>query len=198
MPTSSSATPGHSRMRALQVLALHHFLHRQRRQNVQRHAGVVTFAVARRAFDHRLVPAHARLLRRLRDVVDIATQRDHRLARSPTRHPGRGNSGDAALDLEAFLLEHAGEVFGGFEFLETQFAEAEDAIHHDLRLFLHGVDLAGEVGLHGSFFLGRNLRLGDQCNGAPKQDEQCFPHWHSVPDPATRLLCANRDRQGAI
>ena len=128
---------------ALQMLALHHFLHRERGQDVERHAGVVAFAVSGRAFDHRLVPADAGLLRGLRDIVDIGAERDDGLSRAPAGHPRGGNSGNAALDLEAFLLQNAGEVLGGLEFLEAEFAEAEDAIHHDLRLLLHGVDLAG-------------------------------------------------------
>ena len=135
------------------MLALHDFLDRERREDVQRHAGVVAFAVAGRAFDHGLVPADAGLLRGLRDVVDIGAERDDGLARAPGGDPGGGNAGDAALDFEAFLFQNAGEVFGGLELLKSQFAEAEDAVDHDLRLLLHGIDLAGEVGLHGSLTL---------------------------------------------
>ena len=51
-------------------------------------------------------------------------------------------------------------------FLEAQFAEAEDAVHHDLRLLLHGVDLSGEVGLHGGFFFGSGLGLRHPQTGA--------------------------------
>ncbi len=144
---------------ALQMLALHHFLHRERGDDVQRHAGVVAFAVARRAFDHRIMIGDAGFLRSLRNIVDIGAERDDGLALAPGGDPGGGNSGDAALDLEAFLFENAGEVFRSFEFLEAEFAEAEDAIDHDLRLLLHGVDLAGEVGLHGGFFFGCDLGL---------------------------------------
>ena len=36
---------------ALEVLALHHLLHRQRRQDIQRHAGIMALAMAGRAFD---------------------------------------------------------------------------------------------------------------------------------------------------
>ena len=134
-------------------------------------AGVVAFAVAGRAFDHRLVPADAGLLRSLRDVVDIGAERDHRLAGSPRRHPRGGNAGDAALDLEAFLLENAGEVLRGLELLEPELAEAEDAIDHDLRLLLHGVDLAGEVGLHGGLPFRRGLRLCKRADRAEQENE---------------------------
>ena len=128
--------------------------------DVQRHAGVVPFAVARSALDHRIVLGHAGLLRGLRNVVDIGAERDHRLALAPGRHPRRRNAGDAALDPEAFFLEDAGEVLRRLEFLEPEFAEAEDAVHHHLRLFLHGVDLAVEIGLHGGFFLGLRKQTG--------------------------------------
>ena len=144
-----------------EVLALHDLLDGERGDDVERHAGVVAFAVAGRAFDHGLMPADAGLLRGLRDVVDIGAERDDGLAGAPGGDPRGGDAGDAALDFEAFLFEDAGEVFGGFEFLEAQFAEAEDAVDHDLRLLLHGVDLAGEVGLHGGFFVGRDFRLGE-------------------------------------
>src|SRR5438067_2120413 len=117
--------------------------------------------MARRAFDHRLMPRDGGLLRSLRDIVYIAAERDDRLPRSPARDPGGGNSGDAALDLEAFLLQDGGEVLGSLVLLKSELAEAEDAVYHDLRLLLHGVDLAGEIGLHGSFFFGRDLGLAE-------------------------------------
>ena len=158
------------------MLALHHLLHREGRDDVQGHAGIVAFAVARRAFDHRLVPADAGLLRRLRDVVDVAAEGDHGLARSPTGHPRGGNAGDAALDFEALFFEDAGEVLGGFEFLEAQFAEAEDAVHHDLRLFLHAVDLAGEIGLHRRFFFGSDFRLPQESEYTQGHEYDDFPH----------------------
>ena len=42
------------------------------------------------------------------------------------RHPRGRNAGDAALDLEAVLLEDAGQVLGRLELLEAELAEAED------------------------------------------------------------------------
>ena len=161
---------------ALQMLALHHLLHGQRGHDVQRHAGVVPFAVSGRAFDHGLMPGHAGFLRRLRNIVDVGAERDDRLALAPGGDPGGGNAGDVAIDLEAFFFENAGEVFGCLEFLEAELAEAEDAVDHDLRLLLHGVDLAGEVGLHGGFFIGGDLGLSQSAGGAEEQRESEFAH----------------------
>ena len=69
--------------RAGELLALHDLLHRDRRGDVERLPGVVPFAVARRAFDHRIVIGDAGLLRRLRNAVDVRAEREHRLARAP-------------------------------------------------------------------------------------------------------------------
>ncbi len=161
---------------AFQMLALHDFLHRQRSGDVQRDAGIVAFAVAGRAFDHRLMPGDAGLLRGLRDVIDIGAERDHRLAFAPRSHPSGGDAGHAALDLEAFLFQDARQIFRGFELLEAQLAEAEDAVDHHLRLLLHGIDLAGEVGLHGSFALRRDFGLGKQASGGEQQGWETLEH----------------------
>ena len=40
----------------------------------------------------------------------------------PSGDPGGGDTGDAAFDFEAVLFEDGGEVFRGFDFLETAFA----------------------------------------------------------------------------
>ena len=146
------------------MLALHEPLHRERRHDVHGLPGVVTFAVSGRALDHRVVIRDAGLLRSLRDAVDIGTERDHRLAGSPGGHPGGGNPGDAALNVESLGFENSGEVLRGFEFLEAELGEAEDGVHHDLHLIAHAFHLAGEVGLHG-FFLGRVDSGGDQRAG---------------------------------
>ena len=76
---------------------------------------------------------HARLLRRLRDAVDVGAERDDRLAAAPGGHPGGRDAGDAALHLEAVLLEHAGEVPRGLDLLHAQLPEAEHRVHHLLR-----------------------------------------------------------------
>ncbi len=49
-------------------------------------------------------------------------------------------------------------------------------IDHDLRLLLHGVDLAGEVGLHGGFFIGGDFGLRQSAGGAEEQRESEFAH----------------------
>ena len=82
----------------------------------------------------------------------------------------------AALDLEAFLFQNAGEVFRRLEFLKPEFAETEDAIHHHLRLFLHAVDLAGEVGLDGGFFLRREFGLRESAERAGQRHNREFLH----------------------
>jgi hypothetical protein len=43
-----------------------------------------------------------------------------------------GQARDAARDLEAVLLQHAGDVFRGLDFLEAQLAEREDLVVHHL------------------------------------------------------------------
>src|SRR5207248_8666587 len=91
--------------RARQALALHDLLHRENRGDVHRLTRVVAFAVTGRAVDHRIVVGDARLLRRLRDPVDVGADRDDRLAGSPSGHPGRRNAGNTPLDAEAVLLE---------------------------------------------------------------------------------------------
>ena len=68
----------------------------------------------------------------------------------------------AALHLEAFFFQNAGQVFRRLELLEAQLAETEDAVHHDLRLFLHAVDLPGQIGLHGGFFFRGGVRLAER------------------------------------
>src|SRR5204863_643792 len=110
--------------RALEVLLLHHLLRGERRANLQRHPRVVALAVPGCAVDDRIVKCDARLLRRLRDAVDVGAERDDRLARSPPRRPCRRNAGDAALNLEAVLLEDPGEVFRRLELLEAELGEA--------------------------------------------------------------------------
>src|SRR5205085_3034270 len=90
----------------------------------------------------RVMVADARLLRRLRNVVDIGAERDHWLARAPGGGPRRGDAGDPARHLEAVLLEDASEVVARLDFLEAWFAEAEYHVHHLLREGGHAVDLA--------------------------------------------------------
>ena len=101
---------------------------------------VVSFAVAGRAGDDRILVADAGLLIRLRDVVDVGAERDDRLARAPRGDPGGRNAGEAARDLEAVLLENAGEVLRRLLFLDSELAEAEHLVDHLLREGRHAVD----------------------------------------------------------
>src|SRR5262249_2459523 len=87
------------------ALPLHGPLHHERWGDIERLARVVPLAVPRSSFDERRVKRHARFLRRLRNAVDVAADRDHGLARTPCRHPRRRDAGDALLDREAILLE---------------------------------------------------------------------------------------------
>ena len=145
------AGPQHDR--AGQLVALHDPLHGDRRDDVERHAGVVAFAVTRRALDDRIVIRDARLLRRLRNAVDVGAERDHRLARSVGRHPRRRNARLPARHLEAELLELRGQVPRRLDFLHAELAEAEDGVDHLLRELRHLVDA-----LDGFFLLAVELR----------------------------------------
>ena len=167
---------------AFEMLALHDLLHGERRQDVQRNTGIVAFAMSGSARDQGLMPGHGRLLRSLRYVVDVGTKRDDGLALAPRRNPRCWNADDIALYFEALFFENGGEVPGGFKFLETKFAEAEHAVDHHLRLFLHGIDLSGKIGLDGSLLLGRNLgclRCG--AGGAEEQGKSELLHERESP-----------------
>ena len=58
-----------------------------------------------RAFDHRLVPGDAGLLRRLRNVVDVGAERDHRLARSPVATHAVGMPATPRSIVKPFFFE---------------------------------------------------------------------------------------------
>ena len=90
--------------------SLHHLFQNQRRGNIHRHPGVVALSVARRSFDNRIVIGDSRLLRGSRDAIDVGDKRNDRLAAAVRRHPSRGNSSDAMLDLESIFLEDARNV----------------------------------------------------------------------------------------
>src|SRR5438132_660960 len=127
------------------MFAFHDLLHGERRRDVQRHARVVPFAVAWRALDQRIVVRDARLLRRLRDAVDVGAERQDWLARPPACHPRGRNAGDPFLHGEAVLLQDPREVFRRFDLLEPELAEAEHLIDHLLRELARAVDLGSEI-----------------------------------------------------
>ncbi len=151
---------GPEQQRPRQLVAFHDLLHRQRRHDVERDAGVVPFTMSGRSRNHRVLVGHAGFLRRLRNPVDVGAKGDHRLARSPRGHPCGRNVGDAALHGEAVLLENRGQVLRRLELLKPELAEAEDGVHHLLRELRHRLDARGRFGLVRVqlLFLWRRLR----------------------------------------
>src|SRR5882757_4290192 len=95
-----------------------------------------------RSLDHGLVIGYPRLLRGLWNAIDIRTKRNNRFARAPGRGPSGRNSEYPSLYFEALLFQNSSQVLGGLKLLESELAIAEDLIHHDLRLGLHGFDIA--------------------------------------------------------
>ncbi len=157
------------------MFPLHHFLDCYRRDDIQRNSGIMAFAVSWRTVDHRRMIGHAGLLRRLRDIVYVGPERDDWLPLAPASDKCCRDARDATLDLETLLFEDIAQIFRGLRFMKTEFAEAVHGIHHHLRLFLHGVDLAGQIGLHAGKFRRRNLTLRD-CAGGDENDGQQFSH----------------------
>ena len=132
---------------ARDLLALHDLLEHDRRGDVQRHARVVSLAVSGSALEERIVIRDAGLLRPGRDAVDVGSERDDRLARSPRRHPGRRNSGDPLLDGEPLLTQDVRQVLRRLDFLEPELAEAEHGVHHLLREVVKILDACRAFGL---------------------------------------------------
>src|SRR5581483_7208672 len=96
-------------------------------------AGVVPLTVAGAARDQRLVPRDSRLLRSLRQTIDIRHESDDGLTGTPVGNECGGHSRHSARDLEAFLLEEAGHVCGRLELLKSQLGKAENRIDDLLR-----------------------------------------------------------------
>src|SRR5438874_1780389 len=82
-------------------------------------------AAAARALDQRLAPGDAGYLRRFRQAVDVGAERDHWPARTPARNPAGRQARDVALDREAILLQHIGEILRGLDFLIGELAVGE-------------------------------------------------------------------------
>ncbi len=89
--------------------------------------------MAGRAFDDGIVIRDAGFLRSARDAVFIRDEGDDGFSAAVGRDPGRGNVCNSLFDLEAIFLENTGNVFRGFDFLEAEFAEAENLVNHLLR-----------------------------------------------------------------
>ena len=114
--------------------------------------GVVAFAVAGRALDHRVVIGHTGRLVALRNAVDVGAERDHRLAAAPLGHPRGRDAGDAVLDGEAVVAQQLAQVALGLDLLEADLAEAEDHVVHLLAELEHR--RRRDVGVEGGFQLG--------------------------------------------
>ena len=121
------------------VMLVHQLFQNQRRRDVYRHPGVMPFSMARRAFHDRIVICHSRLLRCARDAVDVRDKGNNRFAAAVRGYPSRGNSSHAMLDVKSIFLQDARDVTRRLVFLETQFAEAENFVHHLLRKCLEFV-----------------------------------------------------------
>src|SRR5262249_35055253 len=103
-------------------------------------------------------------------------KRDDRLALSPRREECGRNAGEPRLDPKSFLLQDTGQVLRCFEFLKSEFTEAEDRIHHDLRLLFHGVDLNSEVILQCGFLFGRDFLLPEYQTRSKKRKKKNFSY----------------------
>src|SRR2546426_3643319 len=131
---------GPEHQRAGQLLAFHDLLHGKRGGDVQRDSGIVTFAMARSAFNDGIVIGDSRFLRGLWNSINVTAERDDGLAGSPSRCPGCRDSRDTVLYLKTIFLEDVGEVMGGLEFLEAELAIAEYLIDHLSREISHLLD----------------------------------------------------------
>ena len=90
---------------------------------------------------------HAGPLRRLRDVVEVGAERDHRLPRAPRREPRRRDPGVILLHRESVLAQQRDDVLRGLELLEAELAEAEDLVHHLLSELRAAVDVVAHLAL---------------------------------------------------
>ncbi len=131
--------PGKDFDRARYLVPLHEFLEHQGRRDVYCHPRVVPFAVPRRALDQWIVIRHAGLLRSARNAVEVGDIRYHRLPASVRRYPGRRNARNSSLHAKTVLFKDSRDVPRSLEFLKSQFAVAEDLVHHLLRERLQSV-----------------------------------------------------------
>ncbi len=134
---------------AFHVVLLHDVFYGEGGGDLEGDAGVMAFTVAGGSGDDGIVIGDTGLLRGLRDAVDVGAECDDGLALAPGGHEGGGDSGDAALDLEAVFLEDVGEVFGGVGLVVAELGVAEDCVDHDLDLLGAGVDAGDSLLLHG-------------------------------------------------
>ena len=114
------------------------------------------------------------------DTIQVAADGNHGFTTAPSRHPGGGYARDARFYGKTIVAQDASQVFGGFDFLESQFGKAEHFVNHDL----------GQFGTclyffrcfffeRFDFFEAQWLGLGRQSQHQPKGEEQnvhCFFH----------------------
>ena len=86
-----------------------------------------------------------RELRRLGNVVDVGPERDHWLARSPTRHPSRGNTGNPFLNRKSVVAQEVHQIARSLELLKPELSEAEDLIHDLLCELAAGIDILNQL-----------------------------------------------------
>jgi hypothetical protein len=103
----------------------------ERGGHIYGHTGVM-------AFHQRIVIGHSGFLRSARNTVEVGDESYHRFTAPIRRHPGGGDAGNFALDVEAVLLEDARNVARRLEFLKAKFAETENLIDH---LLSEGLEL---------------------------------------------------------
>src|SRR5207247_2888699 len=96
--------------------------------------------MARRPGEKGRTVRDAGFLGSLRNAVDVGTQGDDGLARSPGRHPRGGHAGYSLLHAEPVLLQDVDAITRGFKFLEPELAKAEDLVDGLLGEFLHPLD----------------------------------------------------------
>src|SRR6185369_6314020 len=173
--------------------------------DLERHPRIVSFAVAGRALDDRFVPGDARLLRGLRDAIDVRAEGNDRLARSPSRGPCRRDAGNALLDREAVLPEDRGQVLRRLEFLEAELAEAEYRVVPFLDVFLKRIDLEPDVALvliqlrarRGGRLLRRRRIQGNGSDDSNRQRRPSNGVHQRLPPSFAPSLCELRRRQPA-
>jgi len=116
--------------RARQLLALHEAFHGERRVHDHGESRVVPFAVAGAAVHHRQPARDARVLRRLRNAVDVGAERNDRLAAAPRGDPRGRDAHEPFLHGEAGAFEHGHQVFRRFDFLKPELGVTKELVDH--------------------------------------------------------------------
>jgi hypothetical protein len=93
------------------------------------HARIETFAVAGSAFDERIVIGDAGFLRSARDAIFIRDKSDDRFGAAVGSNPCGRDAGNSLFDFETIVFEDRGDVARRLEFLEAEFAVAENLVN---------------------------------------------------------------------